>query len=209
MVHIYSQFRSSLHLHTDLTHSSLLYHGINRLLRLPLGTEKGEVIDIDPLQHGRFMATMVVREDTSVIHASYFGPVKEVNIATPEGNRTLSTQSLSLYLANGEIAIFRNVSSACCMCVHTRIVNGRAKWNEEQTVLAVVGYYGRSSGQCMTPSFLAARFIDGDGNILLTVDQVIAGQPGTDVRNTFTYMIIIIIMNIQLILLHKCTCGNE
>lgn len=148
---------------------------------IALGTERGEVIDIDPLQHGRFMATMVVREGTPVLHACYFGPVKEINIVTSEGNQSLSTQSLSLYLANGEVAIFRNLSSACCMCVHTRIVNGRAMWNEAQTILAVVGYYGSITQHQMASSFIAARLLDNDGNILLTVEHLIAGQPGTDV----------------------------
>lgn len=153
---------------------------------MALGTERGEVIDVDPIQQGRFISTLIVRENVPVLNVCYYGPMKEVDIMTPEGSQTLITQSLSLYLANGEVAIFHNLSSASCMCVHTRIVNGVAQWNSKQTLLAVVGYHARSPG-LPTPPYITARFLNEEGNIIMSMDRLIATRPGTDVSYIISF----------------------
>jgi hypothetical protein len=148
--------------------------------RLAICTDHGEVMDADPSYNGRFISTTIVRETIPILYAKYFGPVKEYEVETVFGNQKLSTQSLSLYLANGEVAIFQNLSSTHCMCVHTRIINGKAQWNSTESVLAIVGcpiFRGRRGNN---QSCLAARLIDGDGNILLTIEHLISIQPRTD-----------------------------
>lgn len=138
-----------------------------------LGTERGEIIDIDPLHQGRFVSTVIVRENIPIRYISYYGPLRSTNDGT---GTAVITQSLSLYLANGEVAIFQNLSSANCVCVHTRIINGLAQWNSTQTVLAVVGYSPLSM-------YLSARFLDTEGLMLHTIDQLLCVQPTIDVSH--------------------------
>ena len=147
--------------------------------RIALGTERGEVMDVDPAVNGQFISTMMVRENTPVLHIQYFGPIQEVEINTPDGVKQLSTQSLSLYLADGEVAIFPNLTTTHCMCVHTRIINGQAAWNVAETVLTIVGYQATSSTSS-TP-FLVARFLNSEGNILFSLDHLLMIEPGTEV----------------------------
>lgn len=130
-------------------------------------------MDVDPSQNGHAIGTIVVRKDVPIIYTKYFGTVHEQEVQTPHGAQRVSTQSLSLYLANGEVVIFDNVSSTQCMCVYTGLVNGQAKWNSFDTLLAVVGYNRTGS--------INGRFLNGNGSILLTIDKLIAMEPGNDV----------------------------
>ena len=81
--------------------------------RLALGTAKGELIDTDPTQNGQFISIMMMHEHVPVCHAQYFGPTEEVHLH----NEQAASQSLSLYMEDGEVAIFPTINNTCCMCV--------------------------------------------------------------------------------------------
>ena len=81
--------------------------------RLALGTAKGELIDTDPTQNGQFISIMMMHENVPVRHAQYFGPTEELHL----NNEQTASQSLSLYMEDGEVAIFPTINNTCCMCV--------------------------------------------------------------------------------------------
>lgn len=138
--------------------------------QIALGTDKGEVFGIDPHEAGHIIFTTVEQEGIAVQNLNFFGPTHDIPMATRYGERIVSTQSLSLYLSNGDVVFFPTLISQYCTCVQTELVRGIARWNTEETVLAVVGY------RADLHNSIAARFIDPQGEILITVNDAIPGH---------------------------------
>ena len=140
--------------------------------RLAVGTERGEVMDVDTDRYGQFIKTTIIRQEVPVIYVKYYGAVQEFEVQ--RGGVKSYVQSLSAYLANGEVAIFQNLASNRCSCIYTGITNGQAQWNSNESLLAIVGYY-------ISGNTLAARFMDAHGNITFSINQLLPIQPTTDV----------------------------
>ena len=135
--------------------------------QIALGTKRGEVFGIDPDEEGQFIFTTVDREGVSVQSLLFFGPIHEIPVSTRHGEKMTATQSLSLYMSNGDVVFFPTLISHYCACVQTHLIEGKAQWNSEETLLAIVGY--REDARHV----LAARFLDTHGDILFTVNQAL------------------------------------
>lgn len=145
--------------------------------RIALGTERGEVVDVDTTDDGQTVLTIGVRDGVPVLSTHYFGPAKEITKHTSSREAVaVPTQSLSVYLSSGEVRIFPTICSGQSICVQTRVVNGTSAWNGNGELMVVVGQ--RSQGSMST----IARFIDSNGNILLTVDNLLPPYPKPEVR---------------------------
>ena len=144
--------------------------------QIALGTRRGEVFGIDPNEEGHFIFTTLDREGVAVQSLHFFGPVHEIPMNTRNGEKMTATQSLSLYLSNGDIVFFPTLISKFCACVKTQLIKGIAQWNSEDTLLAVVGHREEAH------QVLGARFLDAHGDILLTVNQALCIPQGIQVN---------------------------
>ena len=95
--------------------------------RIALGTRKGEVIEVDPHQNGQFLSMMTMHENVPVRKVEYFSSphcfketINPDNYSRHKEND--STQSLSLYMDDGEVAIFPTASETHCNCVQVRTI---------------------------------------------------------------------------------------
>lgn len=101
--------------------------------RIVLGTSRGEVIEVDPNQNGRFLSMMTMHENTPVCKVDYFGRVEYFKVQ-PERNQErgvdniagdddgwLACQGLSVYMEDGEVAIFNAFTETRCNCVQVCI----------------------------------------------------------------------------------------
>ncbi len=100
--------------------------------RIALGTGKGEVIEVDPHQNGKFLMMMSMHEGVSVRHVEYFGSVEYFQepdrrqggdgVVDRELQDWIPSQSLSLYMQDGEVAMFPTATETQCYCVQVRII---------------------------------------------------------------------------------------
>ncbi len=93
--------------------------------RIALGTRKGEVIEVDPHQNGQFLTMMTMHRNVSVRQVEYFSSSNCFKAMADQSNggqrdRDNKSQSLSLYMEDGEVAIFPTVSETHCNCVEVR-----------------------------------------------------------------------------------------
>ena len=147
--------------------------------RIALGTERGEVVDVDTTNDGQTVLTIGVRDGVPVLSTHYFGPVKEITKHTSSGEAVaVPTQSLSVYLTSGETRIFPTISSGQSICVQTSIVNGTSAWNSSGDLMVVVGQRGQGSLSTV------ACFMDPNGNVLLTVTNLLPCYPKPEVSIT-------------------------
>ena len=92
--------------------------------RIALGTAKGEVIEVDTTSNGQFQSIMEMHENVPVRQVHYFGCASSNSscegvpseIRDRGGNMTESL-SLSLYMEDGEVAIFPTIMETHCTCV--------------------------------------------------------------------------------------------
>ena len=143
--------------------------------RLSLGTEDGEVMGVDPMSDIQGIQTMIVKQGVSVCSVHYYGPVVQQVIETDNELKMVSSQSLSVYLADGEVCFFADENTLDCDSVMTPIVDGMARWNSTDTILAVLG------STTAHPHQPSARFINRDTNMILSLDQILPYSPDIDV----------------------------
>ena len=146
-----------------------------------LGTTKGEIFAIDPNEEGQFIFTSVDREGISVRSLQFFGAIQEIIVTTRHGPKLVETQSVSVYLSNGEVVYFPTVISHYCACIQTHLIGGLAQWNTDQSVLAIVG------SRYESPQILAARFLDRHGNTILSVDRALQLPQEPNVSCNYPY----------------------
>lgn len=153
--------------------------------RLSLGTEDGEVMGVDPISDSHRVQTMIVKQGVPVRSVHFYGPTAQQVIESEDEISLINSQRLSVYLGDGEVCFFADETTLDCDSVMTPILDGCARWNGTDTILAVVGHTAASPGQ------LSARFINRDTNIIQSLDQILPQSPDTDVRYTvhvFSYV---------------------
>ena len=95
--------------------------------RIALGTGKGEVIEVDPHNNGRFLSMMSMHENVPVRQVDYFGSLqyffhpdaagRPASVVVDGQESWVASQSLSLYMEDGEVAIFPLIAETHCYCV--------------------------------------------------------------------------------------------
>ena len=137
--------------------------------RVALGTENGEVVVIDPSDNGRSISTISMHKGIPVLSLEWYG---DVSTCMKRSGVTYETQSLSAYLKNGDVMLFKSLDHPDVNFSRTSVVDGRAVWNSSSTVLAVVGYK-------KTVRSSMVRFLNDQGYILFTVSD---GLPTADIK---------------------------
>ena len=97
----------------------------------------------------------------------FFGAMQEITVTTRHGPKLVETQSVSVYLGNGEVVFFPTIISQYCACIQTNLIRGLAQWNTGKTALAVVGYRNNSR------QVLGAKFLDRHGDTILSLDRAL------------------------------------
>lgn len=99
--------------------------------RIVLGTSRGEVIEVDPNQNGHFLSMMTMHENTPVCKVDYFGRAQYFKLPHGQagnelpanvpvggmGDDWMASQGLSVYMEDGEVAIFNTFTETRCSCV--------------------------------------------------------------------------------------------
>lgn len=141
--------------------------------RVALGTSNGEVIVLDPEDSGNSITTITIHQGVPVQSLQWHGPVRKYR--KQNGSSYLS-QSFSVYLRNGDCILFQSVSCHECVYSKTGIADGKASWNSDDTLLAVVGY--RRGVRRSAP---IARFLNHKGYVVFTVPEDLHILPRTQV----------------------------
>ena len=138
--------------------------------RVALGTSNGEILLLNPADNGSNISTISLRGGLSVLSIEWYGEVKTCH---ETDGTSYKSQSLSVYLNNGDVILFKAVAHTECVCSKTRTVDGIALWNSTHTLLAVVGYKKGATG---SPSPIV-RFLDNRGYVLFTVSEGLKPTP--------------------------------
>lgn len=141
--------------------------------RVALGTENGEVVIIDPSDNGRSISTISMHKGIPVESLEWYGPITTCKKRT---GVSYETQSLSAYLRNGDVMLFKSLVSPDVNCSRTNVIDGLAVWNSSCTLLAVVGY--KKPNRCPI-----VRFLNSDGYILFTLKGGFPSVPHTRVSS--------------------------
>ena len=140
--------------------------------QVALGTENAEVVIIDPSDNGRSVSTISIHKGVPVQSLEWFGPVIT---CTKQSGATYKSQSLSAYLKNGDVMLFKSLTHPDVKCSKTMVVDGVAVWNSSSTLLAVIGY--KKTNRCPT-----IRFLNNQGYVLFTVTDGLPTPSRTRVR---------------------------
>lgn len=139
--------------------------------RVALGTENGEVVVIDPSDNGRSISTISMLKGITVQSLEWYGPI---TTCKRRNGVNYETQSLSAYLKNGDVMLFKSLVHPDVHCSRTMVVDGLAVWNSSSTILAVVGY--KKTNRCPI-----VRFLNNKGYILFTLKDGLPTVPHTKV----------------------------
>ena len=142
--------------------------------RVALGTENGEVVIIDPSDNGRSISTISMHKGIPVQSLEWYGPI---TTCKKRSGGLYQSQSLSAYLKNGDVMLFKSLTHADVNCSRTLVVDGAAVWNSSSSLLAVIGY--KKTNRCPI-----ARFLNNQGYILFTLLNGLPSIPQTKVSSS-------------------------
>ena len=135
--------------------------------RVALGTKTGELVLLNPDNGGSSVSSVSIKKGIPIHSIQWYGPVRK---CTTSGGADYNSQSLSAYLRNGIIVLFRSVSSPKCVYSETDVLDGILAWNSSNTMLAVVGYSKQDSSPLIC-------FINQQGYTIFTLHNALPHIP--------------------------------
>lgn len=132
--------------------------------RVAFGTSNGEVILLNPADNGRSLMTITISQGVPIQKVAWYGPI----MPCQQGNHPpYRSQGFFTYLRNGDCVFFQTPGCSECVYNKTGVLNGRAMWNSDESILAVIGY------SCSHRNLNAtARFLNHNGYFMFTVEDL-------------------------------------
>ena len=139
--------------------------------RVALGTKTGELVLLDPNNGGSSISSVSIKKGIPIHSIQWYGPVRKCHTS---GGAEYDSQSLSAYLRNGIIVLFRSVNSPKCIYSETDVLDGILAWNSSNTMLAVVGYSKQDSSPLIC-------FVNQQGYTIFTLHNALPDIPRAQV----------------------------
>ena len=143
------------------------------ITRVALGTQTGELVLLDPDNGGRSISSVSLKKGIPIHSIQWYGPVRKCHTSA---GASYDSQSLSAYLRNGIIVLFKSINSPKCVYSETDVLDGIVAWNPSSTMLAVVGYSKQDS-------FPLICFINPQGYTIFTLHNALPHIPRPQVTN--------------------------
>ena len=138
-----------------------------------LDTQTGELVLLDPDNGGRSISSVSLKKGIPIHSIQWYGAVSKCHTSA---GASYDSQSLSAYLRNGIIVLFRSINSLKCVYSETDVSDGVVAWSPSSTMLAVVGYSKQDS-------FSLICHINPQGYTIFTLHNALPHIPRPQVTN--------------------------